>query len=81
MAVTLLPIQNRSKLYNFKENTNLTIYEAINLASLNPAKSIKVDDKKGSLEIGKDADIAIFDKDMNSLITIVEGQIVYNKIN
>ena len=67
--------------YNFKENTNLTIYEAINLASLNPAKSIKVDDKKGSLEIGKDADIAIFDKDMNSLITIVEGQIVYNKIN
>lgn len=67
--------------YNFKENTNLNIYEAINLASLNPAKSIKVDDKKGSLEIGKDADIAIFDKDMNSLITIVEGQIVYNKIN
>lgn len=67
--------------YNFKESTNLNIYEAINLASLNPAKSIKVDDKKGSLEIGKDADIAIFNKDMNCLATIVQGDIVYNKIN
>ena len=65
--------------YNFKENTNLNIYEAINLASLNPAKSIKIDDKKGSLEIGKDADIAIFDDNMNCHLTIVEGQIVYKK--
>jgi len=67
--------------YNFKENTNLNIYEAINLASLNPAKSINIDDKKGSLEIGKDADIAIFNEDMDCLATIVEGDIIYNKIN
>ena len=67
--------------YNFKENTNLNIYEAINLASLNPAKSIKVDDKKGSLEIGKDADIAIFNENMDCLATIVEGDTIYNKIN
>ena len=67
--------------YNFKENTNLNIYEAINLASLNPAKSMNIDSKKGSLEIGKDADIAIFNENMDCLATIVEGDIVYNKIN
>ncbi len=67
--------------YNFKENTNLNIYETINLASLNPAKSINIDNKKGSLEIGKDADIAIFNEKMDCLATIVEGKIVYNKIN
>ena len=67
--------------YNFKKSTNLNIYEAINLASLNPAKSINVDNKKGSLEIGKDADIAIFNEDMHCLATIVEGDIIYNKIN
>ena len=67
--------------YNFKENTNLNIYETINLASLNPAKSINIDDKKGSLEIGKDADIAIFNEKMDCLATIVEGNVVYNKIN
>ena len=67
--------------YNFKENTNLNIYEAINLASLNPAKSMNIDSKKGSLEIGKDADIAIFNENMDCLATIVEGNIIYNKIN
>lgn len=66
---------------NFFENTNLSINEAIHLASLNPAKSINIDKTKGSLEIGKDADIAIFDENMNCHLTIVEGQIVYNKIN
>lgn len=64
---------------NFYENTKLELHEAINLASLNPAKSINVDDKKGSLEIGKDADIAIFDDNMNCYLTIVEGQLIYKK--
>lgn len=68
-------------IHNFFENTDLKINEVIQLASLNPAKSINVDNRKGSLEIGKDADIAIFDEDMNCHLTIVEGQIVYNKIN
>ena len=64
---------------NYFENTKLDLHEAINLASINPAKSINIDGTKGSLEIGKDADIAIFDEDMNCHLTIVEGQIVYKK--
>ncbi|MGL5348919.1 MAG: N-acetylglucosamine-6-phosphate deacetylase [Peptostreptococcaceae bacterium] len=64
---------------NFYENTKLELHEAINLASINPAKSINVDDTKGSLEVGKDADIAIFDNDMNCYLTIVEGQLIYKK--
>ena len=53
------------------------LYKASNLIS----KGIKVDDKKGSLEIGKDADIAIFNENMDCLATIVEGDTIYNKIN
>ena len=64
---------------NYFENTKLDLHEAINLASINPARSINIDDTKGSLEIGKDADIAIFDDNMNCHLTIVEGQIVYKK--
>lgn len=67
-------------LKNFYENTNLNINEAIHLASLNPAKSISVDKNKGSLEIGKDADIAIFDNEFNCYMTIVNGEIVFNQI-
>ncbi|MEQ8198794.1 MAG: N-acetylglucosamine-6-phosphate deacetylase, partial [Clostridiaceae bacterium] len=48
---------------NFFENTSLTLNEAIYMASLNPARSIGIDNKKGSLDIGKDADISIFDEE------------------
>ncbi|MGL5716849.1 MAG: N-acetylglucosamine-6-phosphate deacetylase [Paraclostridium sp.] len=67
-------------LKNFYENTNLSINEAIHLASLNPAMSISLDKNKGSLEIGKDADIAIFDNEFNCYMTIVNGEIVFNQI-
>lgn len=66
-----------SMVKNFYENTNLKINEAIHLASLNPAKSLGIDNKKGSLDIGKDADIAIFDNDLNCNMTISNGEIIF----
>lgn len=64
---------------NFKQHTNCSISEAIQLASLNPAKVIGLDNKKGSLELGKDADIAIFDVNFNTLLTFVNGNLVYRR--
>lgn len=64
---------------NFYDNTSLSLNEVIQLASLNPAKSINMDKTKGSLEVGKDADIAIFDEKMDCFITIVEGKVKYEK--
>jgi N-acetylglucosamine-6-phosphate deacetylase len=40
--------------------------EAVRMASLTPARVIGVDDRKGSLEPGKDADLAIFDDDFSA---------------
>ena len=67
-------------LKNFYENTNLNINEAVHLASLNPAKSINIDKNQGSLEIGKDADIAIFDNNFDCYMTIVNGEIVFKQM-
>lgn len=67
--------------YNFIKNTNLSINEAINLASLNPAKSINMDKTKGSLDINKDADIALFDDEMNCYMTISKGEIIFNNLD
>jgi N-acetylglucosamine-6-phosphate deacetylase len=39
------------------------VAEAVRMASLNPARVIGVDDHKGSLEPGKDADLVFFDDD------------------
>lgn len=64
---------------NFYKNTNLNINEAIHLASLNPASSLGISNDKGSLDIGKDADIAIFDNELNCYMTIVDGDIVFKR--
>ena len=58
---------------------NLSIPEAVRLVTLNPARVLKIDKKKGSLATGKDADLVSFDKHFKVKMTIVEGQIVYNE--
>ncbi|AWV96823.1 N-acetylglucosamine-6-phosphate deacetylase [Arcticibacterium luteifluviistationis] len=52
--------------------------ETIEMASLTPARIMKVDAQKGSLEVGKDADILIFDEEINIKMTMVEGRVVYS---
>ena len=46
---------------NVLANTDLTISQAVNMASLNPARRIGLSASKGSIEAGKDADFAIVD--------------------
>jgi len=56
------------------------LFEAIHMASLNPATSINVSDRKGSLEIGKDADIILLDNEFNCHLTLVNGVEVYSSL-
>jgi len=65
---------------HFYEETNATLPEAIRGATLNPATSIKVSDRKGSLEVGKDADIILLDDDFTCHLTLVGGTVVHNKM-
>ena len=62
---------------NMLKHSGLEIYEAVAMATLIPAKVINVDNKKGSLEVGKDADIVIFDAEIDVFFTIVEGNVVF----
>jgi len=48
-------------------------------ASLNAARAIGVDDRKGSIALGKDADLVLVDDKLNVHMTIVEGRIVYSR--
>ena len=53
------------------------LVEAVRMASRTPARVIGVDDHKGSLEAGKDADIAIFESDFTCWRTMIGGRWVY----
>jgi N-acetylglucosamine-6-phosphate deacetylase len=55
----------------------VSLPEAVQMGSFNPARIMKIDDRKGSLEPGKDADIVIFDENINIDTTIINGKIVY----
>ena len=63
--------------WNVYKNSSIPLYECVNCASLNPATALKIDDKKGSLEVGKDADIIITDNEFNVKTTIIGGVIKY----
>lgn len=62
---------------NIVKNTTWELPQAVAAASLAPAKSIHVDDRKGSLEVGKDADILLADADFEIIKTFVGGNLVY----
>ena len=59
--------------WNVYTNSNVPLWECVNCASLNPAATLGIADKKGSLEVGKDADIIITDNEFNVKKTIIGG--------
>lgn len=56
------------------EVVGIPLPEAIRMASLNPARVLQMDAHKGSLEDGKDADIAVFNSDFSAWRTMIAGQ-------
>lgn len=63
--------------WNVYTNSDIPLYECVNCASLNPATALGLEKLKGSLEVGKDADIIITDGDFNVDKTIIGGEIKY----
>ena len=76
VAGSVLPL-NRG-VWNVYTNSDIPLNECVNGASLNPATAIGLEKTKGSLEVGKDADIFIADKEFNVKKTIIGGEIRYD---
>lgn len=51
----------------------------IEMASVNPAKQIHMFDSKGSIKVGKDADVLLVDNALDIKYTIVSGQIAFEE--
>lgn len=63
--------------WNVFSNSDIPLYECVNCASLNPATVLGIEKTKGSLEIGKDADIIIANEKFDIKKTIIGGKIKY----
>ena len=64
-------------IWNVYTNSDIPLNECVNCASLNPATTLGIQDKKGSIKVGKDADIVILDNEFNVKKTIIGGNIKY----
>jgi N-acetylglucosamine-6-phosphate deacetylase len=63
--------------HNAMQFTGMGLVDVAHTAALVPAQACGVADRKGSLEAGKDADIAIFRPDFTTAYTICAGQVAY----
>lgn len=70
-------LQLNKGVWNVYTNSDIPLYECVNCASLNPATVLGIDNVKGSLEKGKDADIIIADCNFNIKKTIIGGEVKY----
>lgn len=64
---------------NLKEFTGASMEDLIKMSSSNSAKHLGIYDRKGSIGVGKDADIVIVDEDINVYNTICRGVLAYSK--
>lgn len=62
---------------NMVKLAEVPLIQAVKMASYTPAGILKIGHKKGSLSIGKDADILIFNDNIDIQMTMVEGDIVF----
>jgi N-acetylglucosamine-6-phosphate deacetylase len=64
-------------LRNLRAATGRPLRELWPAASLNAARAIGVSTSKGSLELGKDADLVLLDAEGRVCLTVAAGEVVY----
>ena len=62
----------------------LTETEALKLVTLNPARQLQIADRVGSIEVGKDADLVLYDKHPLSVFSVpqkvlIDGQVYFDR--
>ena len=79
----VIPLQNLPMCAGLAANAGLPMEEAWKAITINPAESVGIADRVGSLEPGKDGDVVIWTADPLTTIggaaylTVVDGKVVY----
>ena len=62
---------------NMEQFSHCTLIDAIDMASANPAGVLGLQTSKGSIEVGKDADLVVMNKDFEVVMTMREGREIF----
>lgn len=77
LAGSLLKLPQAIK--NIMQFTTCTLVDALRMVSYNPARKLQLEAHKGSIEVGKDADLVVLSPDIAVKMTMREGVVVFEK--
>ena len=66
-------------LKNSVKECAVPLVDAVKMLTINPARLLGAERRKGKIAVGMDADLVIFDKNFDVQATIVNGSVVYRK--
>jgi N-acetylglucosamine-6-phosphate deacetylase len=66
---------------NMRDLAGIPLLDAVRMITYNPACLMRIQNKKGVLAPGKDADICIFDDDINIKAVFVNGEITVDNLS
>lgn len=66
-------------LKNYLQHTGVPLETALDALTINPARLLGVDDRKGQIAVGMDADLVLLDEDLNVMKTYCRGILCYEK--
>ena len=64
---------------NVVEKCGVSFTDAIDMATINPARNLGVDKEMGSIALGKKANFTVLDKEYNVVMTVREGIVIYER--
>ncbi len=78
LAGSILTLNTAVK--NMAEFSGCTLAQAVQMASLNPARLLGLDDRMGKLDPGYFADIAVLTQNFEPRLTLVNGEVRYSSV-
>ena len=65
---------------NMYKSADVPLYDAVRMASYTPAKRIGFGNKKGKIQIGYDADLVLFNDEINIKAVMTDGEFRRNEV-
>ncbi|MGE7596041.1 N-acetylglucosamine-6-phosphate deacetylase [Peribacillus frigoritolerans] len=79
LAGSILKMNDAIK--NTMKYTGCSMTDIIKMTAENPAKQLRIFDRKGSIQVGKDADLVILNDRLNVEMTFCRGNLAFKKEN
>lgn len=70
-------LKMNSALKNLLQFTGCSLADAIKMTSENPARALGIFAERGSITVGKAADLVVLDSELNVVLTMVGGEVVF----